>query len=201
MPPRQNSRLSILSLALGFGMFAAAAGASAQPAAASSPAGMKAGNAAASVPAADKSWAQKAAVGGMAEVDMGKLAQQKAANDQVKQFGSHMAEDHVKANNELKQIASSKGLALPTELDATHKSKMAKLEKLSGAQFDHAYMSEMVADHKKDVAEFRKQSTSGKDSDLKAFAAKTLPTLEDHLKMAQSTDAAVKGGAKASAPR
>jgi putative membrane protein len=78
---------------------------------------------------------------------------------------------------------------------------MAKLEKLSGAQFDRAYMSEMVADHKKDVAEFRKQSTSGKDSDLKAFAAKTLPTLEDHLKMAQSTDAAVKGGAKASAPR
>jgi len=201
MSPRQNSRLSILSLALGFGMSAAAAVASAQPAAASSPAGTKAGNAGASVPAADKSWAQKAAVGGMAEVEMGKLAQQKAANDQVKQFGSHMAEDHVKANNELKQIASSKGLALPTELDATHKTKMAKLEKLSGAQFDRAYMSEMVADHKKDVAEFRKQSTSGKDSDLKAFAAKTLPTLEDHLKMAQSTDAAVKGGAKASAPR
>jgi putative membrane protein len=150
------------------------------------------------VPAADKSWAQKAAVGGMAEVELGKLAQQKASNAQVKQFGAHMAEDHSKANSELQQIASSKGLALPTDLDATHKGKMAKMEKLSGAQFDRAYMSEMVADHKKDVAEFRKQSTSGKDSDLKAFAAKTLPTLEDHLKMAQSTDAAVKG-TKASA--
>jgi putative membrane protein len=90
MSPRQNSRLSILSLALGFGMSAAAAVASAQPAAASSPAGMKVGSAAASVPAADKSWAQKAAVGGMAEVELGKLAQQKASNDQVKQFGSHM---------------------------------------------------------------------------------------------------------------
>jgi len=200
MSPRQNSRLSILSLALGVAMSAAAAGASAQGTTASSPAGMKTGNAGASVPAADKSWAQKAAVGGMAEVELGKLAQQKASNAQVKQFGAHMAEDHSKANSELQQIASSKGLALPTDLDATHKGKMAKMEKLSGAQFDRAYMSEMVADHKKDVAEFRKQSTSGKDSDLKAFAAKTLPTLEDHLKMAQATDAAVKG-AKASAPR
>jgi len=200
MSPRQNSRLSILSLALGVAMSAAAAGASAQGTTASSPAGMKTGNAGASVPAADKSWAQKAAVGGMAEVELGKLAQQKASNAQVKQFGAHMAEDHSKANSELQQIASSKGLALPTDLDATHKGKMAKMEKLSGAQFDRAYMSEMVADHKKDVAEFRKQSTSGKDSDLKAFAAKTLPTLEDHLKMAQATDAAVKG-AKASSPR
>ena len=70
------------------------------------------------------------------------------------------------------------------------------MEKLSGAEFDRAYMDEMVADHKKDVAEFRKQSMSGKDSDLKAFAGKTLPTLEDHLKMAQSTDATVKNGGK-----
>jgi len=200
MSLRQNPRLSILSLALGLGMLAATAGASAQPAGASSPSGMKTGSSGASVPAADKSWAQKAAVGGLAEVEMGKLAQQKASNNQVKQFGSHMVADHSKANDELKQVASSKGLTLPSDLDATHKNKMAKLEKLSGAQFDRAYMTEMVADHKKDVAEFRKQSTSGKDSDLKGFAAKTLPTLEDHLKMAQSTDAAVKG-AKASAPR
>jgi putative membrane protein len=199
MSPRQNPRLSILSLALGLGMLVAA-GASAQPAGTSSSSGMKAGSAGAAVPAADKSWAQKAAIGGLAEVEMGKLAQQKASNDQVKQFGTHMVDDHSKANDELKQLASSKGLTLPTDLDATHKNKMAKLEKLSGAQFDRAYMDEMVADHKKDVAEFKKQSTSGKDSDLKAFAAKTLPTLEDHLKMAQSTDAAVKG-AKTTASR
>jgi len=198
MSPRQNNRLSLVSLALGVGMFVAAQGASAQPAGASAPSGMKSASSGGSVPSADKSFAQKAAIGGLAEVEMGKLAQQKASNDQVKQFGSHMVDDHSKANDELKQVASSKGLTLPSDLDATHKSKVAKLEKLSGAQFDRAYMTEMVADHKKDVAEFRKQSTSGKDSDLKAFAAKTLPTLEDHLKMAQSTDAAVKG-TKASA--
>jgi putative membrane protein len=200
MSPRQNTRLSILSLALGCGMFAAAAGASAQATTSSSTAGATAGSATTSVPAADKAWVQKAAVGGLAEVELGKLAQQKAASDQVKQFGSHMVEDHSKSNTELQQLASSKGLTLPTDLDASHKNKRAKLEKLSGAQFDRAYMSEMVADHKKDVAEYRKQSTSGKDSDLKAFAAKTLPTLEDHLKMAQSTESAVKGS-KASASK
>jgi putative membrane protein len=138
------------------------------------------------------------AIAGMAEVELGRLATERAASSDVKAFGQMMVSDHSKANDELKQIASAKGLALPTDLDAAHKSKVAKMEKLSGAEFDRAYMDEMVADHKKDVAEFRKQSTSGKDSDLKAFAAKTLPTLEDHLKMAQSTDAAVKGSKSAS---
>ena len=152
----------------------------------------------ASLAAADKTFVQKAAVGGIAEVEMGKMAQQKGSSDQVKQFGSRMVEDHSKANDELKQVASSKGITLPTDLDAKHKSKMDKMQKLSGAQFDRAYMDDMVADHKEDVADFKKQASSGKDSDLKAFASKTLPTLEDHLKMAQSTDAAVKGSKSAS---
>ena len=134
----------------------------------------------------------KAAVGGMAEVELGKLAQQNGSNDQVKQFGSRMVDDHSKANDELKQIASSKGITLPTDLDAKHKSVVAKMQKLTGAQFDRAYMDDMVKDHKEDVADFKKESTGGKDSDIKSFAAKTLPTLQDHLKMAQSTDAAVK---------
>jgi len=190
---RHQPRLSTLVLCAG--LFAGAVfSAAAQSASQAAPAA----GAKTAVPAADKDFAQKAAVGGMAEVQFGKLAQQKASNDQVKQFGSHMVEDHSKANDELKQIASAKGLALPSDLDAAHKSKLAKMEKLSGADFDRAYMDEMVADHKKDVAEFRKQSTSGKDNDLKAFAGKTLPTLEDHLKMAQSTDAAVKNGGKSS---
>jgi putative membrane protein len=75
---------------------------------------------------------------------------------------------------------------------------MDKMQKLSGAQFDRAYMDDMVADHKQDVAEFKKEASSGKDSEVKSFAAKTLPTLEDHLKMAESTDAAVKGSKSAS---
>ena len=190
---RHQPRLSTLVLCAG--LFAGAVfSAAAQSASQAAPAA----GAKTAVPAADKDFAQKAAVGGMAEVQFGKLAQQKASNDQVKQFGSHMVEDHSKANDELKQIASAKGIALPTDLDAKHKSKMDKMEKLSGAQFDRAYMDDMVADHKEDVAEFKKQASSGKDSDLKAFAAKTLPTLEDHLKMAQSTESAVKANKTAS---
>ena len=195
----QSNRLSTVSVAIGLAFLVAAGAAPAQGTSnsSSSTSNMKAGTSA-SVPAADKAFVEKAAVGGMAEVQMGKMAQQKGSSDQVKQFGGRMVDDHSKANDELKQIASAKGIALPTDLDAKHKSKMDKMEKLSGAQFDRAYMDDMVADHKEDVAEFKKQASSGKDSDLKAFAAKTLPTLEDHLKMAQSTDAAVKGSKSAS---
>jgi putative membrane protein len=196
---QQSNRLSTVSVGIGLAFLVAAGAAPAQGTSnsSSSTSSMKAGTSA-SVPAADKAFVEKAAVGGMAEVQMGKMAQQKGSSDQVKQFGGRMVDDHSKANDELKQIASAKGIALPTDLDAKHKSKMDKMEKLSGAQFDRAYMDEMVADHKQDVAEFKKQASSGKDSELKAFAAKTLPTLEDHLKMAQSTDAAVKGSKSAS---
>jgi putative membrane protein len=196
MSPHQNVRFSILSIGMGLALLAASAGSAAQGTGASAPAAGKSGGAA--VAAADKAFAQKAAIGGMAEVELGKLAQQKASSDQVKQFGARMVDDHSKANDELKQVASAKGLTLPSDLDAKHKSTMAKLQKLSGAQFDRAYMDDMVADHKEDVADFKKQASSGRDSDLKGFAAKTLPTLEDHLKMAQTTDAAVKSGKTAS---
>jgi putative membrane protein len=196
-----NTRQSILSASIGLAFLLAAGAATAQATSTtstpSSAQGMKAG-AGASIPAADKTFVEKAAVGGLAEVEMGKMAQQKGSSDQVKQFGSRMVEDHSKANDELKKIASSKGITLPTDLDAKHKSKMDKMQKLSGAQFDRAYMDDMVADHKEDVAEFKKEANSGKDSDIKAFAAKTLPTLEDHLKMAQSTDQAVKASKTAS---
>ncbi len=141
---------------------------------------------------ADSSFVKKAAMGGMAEVELGNLAQQKASNDAVKQFGSRMVQDHGKANDELKQIASSKGIDLPTALDSSHKKDVDRLGKLSGAQFDRAYMDHMVSDHKKDVSEFKKEASSGKDADVKAFASKTLPTLEEHLKMAQQTNDTVK---------
>jgi putative membrane protein len=140
----------------------------------------------------DSGFARKAAMDGLAEVELGNMAQQKAANEQVKQFGARMVQDHTKANDELKQLASSKGIDLPTALDSKHKKDMDKLGTLSGAKFDKAYMSHMVDDHKKAVSEFKKQAKSGKDADLKAFASKTLPTLEEHLKMAQSTNDAVK---------
>lgn len=141
---------------------------------------------------ADSTFITKAAVGGLAEVKLGQLATQKASSDDVKKFGQQMVDDHGKANDELKQLASSKGVTLPTDLDAKHQATYDRLSKLSGAEFDAAYMKEMVSDHHEDVNEFRQESTGGSDNDTKAWAAKTLPTLEHHLQMAESTNGKVK---------
>lgn len=141
-------------------------------------------------------WVTKAAEGGMMEVELGKLAQQQASSEEVKKFGQRMVDDHTKANDELSKIASSKGITLPTSLSAKHQATKDRLSKLSGAAFDRAYMEDMVRDHRADVADFRKESTSGQDAEVKAFAAKTLPTLEEHLRMAEQTEAAVKSSTK-----
>jgi putative membrane protein len=150
-------------------------------------------SAASGIAAADQAFVKEAAMGGMAEVDLGQLATSKAADADVKQFGQRMVDDHGKANEELKSWASSKGVMLPSELDAKHKAEHARLEKLSGAAFDKAYMASMVADHNADVAEFQKQAKSAKDPDLKAWATKTVPTLEDHQKSAKEISAKVHG--------
>jgi len=148
-------------------------------------AGAQPGTAKAASP--DEAFAKEAAIGGMAEVELGNLAKEKAASSDVKQFGERMVTDHSKANDELKQWAQQKNVTLPAELDAKHKALRDKLAKLSGDAFDKAYMREMVTDHQHDVAAFRRESTSGKDPDLKAWAGKTLPTLQDHMKLAQAT--------------
>jgi putative membrane protein len=149
----------------------------------------------ASTPAADKAFARKAAMGGMAEVEMGKLAQEKASNAQVKEFAARMVTDHGKANEELKGVAGAKDITLPTSMGPEHKAAMDKLSKLSGDAFDREYMKDMVADHDKTVADFQKEAKGGKDADVKGFASKTLPTLQEHQKMAKATHAAL-GGAK-----
>ena len=134
---------------------------------------------------ADKAFVDKAAQGGMAEVELGKLATEKAQSEDVKKFGERMVNDHSKADDQLKQLASQKGVTLPSSLDAKDQALKDRLSKLSGSQFDHAYMQAMVQDHKKDVAEFQKESTSAKDPDVKNWAAQTLPTLQSHLQEAQ----------------
>jgi len=132
---------------------------------------------------ADQKFVKDAAVGGMAEVELGKLAQDKGSSEAVKNFGKRMVDDHSKANDELKSIASQKSIDLPTSMDAKHQATVDRLSKLSGAEFDRAYTNEMLKDHETDVKEFQKQSTSGSDPDLKNFASKTLPTLQEHLSM------------------
>lgn len=136
---------------------------------------------AAALSSADRNFATAAALGGLAEVRLGELAQRKGASDHVKQFGAQMVQDHGKANEELKRVAIGKGLQLPTELDRKHADVQANLDKRSGAEFDREYIRVMLDAHKKDVALFERQARSGKDADLKAFAEKTLPTLRQHL--------------------
>ena len=131
----------------------------------------------------DRKFVMEAAHGNMAEVELGKLAADKGASDAVKQFGKRMTDAHGKANAELKDFAEKKGLTLPADLDPKHKQLRDRLAKLNGADFDRAYANEMVKDHK--------------DPDLKAWASKTLPTLEDHLKQAQDMQAQLKSAPRA----
>ena len=128
-------------------------------------------------------FAQDAAQGGATEVALGRLASERGASPEVKQFGLQMVADHSTAGDELKAIAARKGLQLPTDMKSDQKSEQDKLSKLSGADFDKEYVDFMVKDHEEDVAEFQKQAQNGADADIKAFAAKTLPVIQHHLDM------------------
>jgi putative membrane protein len=140
----------------------------------------------------DNDFITKAARGGMAEVELGKLAVSKATDSKVKSFGQKMVDDHSKANDKLSTLAADKGVLMPNSLTSSDQSTVDKLSKLSGHDFDESYMEDMVKDHKADISEFEKESQNGRDPDVKGFAAKTLPTLQEHLRMAEDTLAAVK---------
>jgi putative membrane protein len=135
---------------------------------------------------------KEAAIGGMAEVELGRYVEQNAVNPRVKNFGSMMVRDHTKANEELKSIASQKNIQLPASMDDQHMNNVNELKKKQGAELDKDYMRDMVDDHEKDVDKFRKQSENGKDSEIKAFAAKTLPVLQMHLDSAKTIRDALK---------
>ena len=134
----------------------------------------------------DRDFVMDAAMGGLMEVELGRWAAQKGTSDAVKQFGQRMVTDHGQANQELMSLASSKGITLPSALDEKHQQEVSKITRMSGAEFDRAYSKLMLKDHEKDVKEFERQSTKGGDPDLKAFAAKTLPTLQEHLQLART---------------
>jgi putative membrane protein len=138
------------------------------------------------VPTPDQRFVMNTAWVGIAEVELGKLASEKAVNPDVKSFGQRMATDHAKAGDELKTLAQSKGITVPTSMDAKHTAVRDRLMKLSGEAFDHAYIVEMVNGHRQAVIAFETEVKSGKEPDIKAWAEKTLPTIQDHLKVAQS---------------
>lgn len=137
----------------------------------------------------DKEFIVKAGMGGLTEMQMGNFGIQKATNAEVKAFSQRMVTDHGKANEELQVLATAKGVGLPTELDGEHKSALDHVNGLSGAEFDKTFMQHMVMDHEKAVADFTNASQNARDAELKAWAAKTLPALQDHLKQAQTLNA------------
>ena len=131
----------------------------------------------------DKKFVKNAALGGLTEVELGKLATQKASDQKVKDFGQKMVDDHTKANDELKQAATKSSIPVPTSLDSKHQSRIDKLSKLSGADFDKAYVKDQLKDHEKDVQEFKDEAQNGTDPNVKAFAATAVPVLQHHLEM------------------
>ncbi|MBW7674324.1 DUF4142 domain-containing protein [Chryseobacterium chendengshani] len=149
-------------------------------------------DAAASLNDQDKKFADAAATGGMMEVMMGELAASNGTNAAVKSLGAMMAKDHGKANDELKAWATATGYTLPSSLNADQQKKYDDLKMKKGAEFDRMYADLMVTDHKKDIAEFKKEASEGSETSLKTFAGKTVPTLEHHLMESEKTKTAVK---------
>ncbi|HTL59601.1 MAG TPA: DUF4142 domain-containing protein [Candidatus Limnocylindrales bacterium] len=134
----------------------------------------------------------KAARGGIEEVELGQLAQQKGTSQQLRSFGERMVTDHTKLNNELKQIASQKNATLPAQMSHHENSTLQHLQNLTGPDFDKAYTKDMVKDHKKDVKEFESAAKNLSDADLRTFAQKNLATLQQHLGMAENLETGVK---------
>ncbi len=131
----------------------------------------------------DRKFVQAVTIGGMAEVELSKIAQ-KSENADVKRFADRMIEDHTKANEQLTAIASGLGVEPPKALDSEHERTRDKLRTLHGKAFDDQYAHDMVEDHEKAVKLFREEEHSGHNTELEQFARKTLPTLEEHQKMA-----------------
>ncbi|HEX3111092.1 MAG TPA: DUF4142 domain-containing protein [Thermoanaerobaculia bacterium] len=148
------------------------------------------GTAATPLSSDDQTFMQKAATGGLAEVSLGQQVSSVAKNADAKNFADKMVTDHGKANDELKQLASTKSVTLPSDIDQEHKDAAQKV--MSSKNVDKAYMAEMVKDHDKDVKEFENASKSAKDADLKAWIDKTLPVLKEHQKMAHDINSKMK---------
>lgn len=141
----------------------------------------------------DRKFMKEAAIGGMAEVELGRLAANRGASSEVRNFGQRMVTDHSQANSDLMRIAANLRVKLPTDLDQKHKNVLNRLSRLSGSAFDRAYVKDMVKDHKKDLKAFRKEANSGQNADVRAFAAKYVPVIAHHLQMIQEIDAGMNG--------
>jgi putative membrane protein len=129
----------------------------------------------------DTMFAMAAARGGVAEVELSKLAAEKASDPDIKAFAQQMVGDHGKANEQLKGIAEKQNLTLPASMDAKHQAAYDTLKTKTGADFDKMYVEAMVKDHEQAVKAFQRESNTGKDDQLKGFASETLPVIQGHL--------------------
>lgn len=149
--------------------------------------------------AADKQFITEAAQGGMAEVEMGRLAVKQASSETVRKYAQQMINDHTKANKQLMSLATKKGVTPPTTIGSEYETVRARLSKLSGKNFDQAYMKEAgITAHKLQADLYQRQAKQGQDPDLRAFAAKTLPIVQGHLQMARDMTGDTSAGSSTS---
>ena len=139
----------------------------------------------------DREFANKAATGNLAEIELGRVAAQRAARPSVRSFGERMVTDHGRSNAELTSLARSKGIEVPTALEPSQQAVRDQLRALSSNDFDRAYMSEMARDHTEDIALFERAAEISTDLDLKAWAAQSLPMLREHLALARQVNSEV----------
>jgi putative membrane protein len=142
----------------------------------------------------DANFLKTMANGGMAEVEVGKLATEKAMNPDVKKFAQQMVDDHSKTNEKVKTLAKEKNVDLPAKPGPEHAAAKSKLEQQRGTSFDAEYMKAMVKNHQKTVQLLQHQISSGQDARVKSFAQEALPTVQHHLQMAKDLEAKVAGG-------
>jgi putative membrane protein len=133
----------------------------------------------------DRGFMMSAARDGIFHVEAGKLAVRRASSEGVKKFGQHSVEHHTQLNEELAKIASTKGVTLPKKMSKNEQEALDRIAKLSGPDFDKAYLEMEIKDHSKDLSAFQKEAKDGKDPDVKAWAAKSIEAIEEHLKMAR----------------
>jgi putative membrane protein len=133
----------------------------------------------------DEQFANEAAKGGMAEVKLGQLAEERASSPDVKAFGQKMVAEHGKAGEQLKEAAAKAKIALPSELDPKDQATYDRLAKLSGAEFDRAYVQDMVKDHRGDLAVFQREASNGKNEAIRTFALETVPMIQEHFDKAK----------------
>ena len=138
----------------------------------------------------DATFIKKATIGGMTEVELGKIAADKGQKQEVKDFGQRMVKDHGKANDDLKSVASKMNVEVPDKVNAKHQAVIDRFSKMSGDAFDAAYVKAMVKDHQKDIAEFEKAQGEVKNEDLKKFISDTVPVMKEHLEMAEKMEGA-----------